>query len=467
MALNSIEPLNSPNILSRSSVSMFTSISEPQSSITLIKKSKMLQKICEMHDEENIEDNLDGKLSNPTETGRLADLKLSKFYEKNKDLHLKKVKPSCKCKFSWFYVYTAFILAITIFVSVSPKAAAVAVKSILTFCKKVGKLPTPAPSIIFLIILYGHQFLGIPLQTASVMLITFSLHSFLHGFILAITANISSSLIMYILFQRCLRKRAEKNHKDNILVIVIKEESAKHPIRVSFIFRFMYIPALYKNVGLGLSPNIGMFWFLFPALFEAAISNAFICFLGSVMNHGLDVLNPASISKKSSHAKALFIISYALMGLQIICVVAGVCMMLSKLKKISEFKKKIAIEKWREGVKLKGYIHDLEENHNQTKRKEEDIEFYEVQESHTDEVTVYPLEEPNYIDAANLKELVIEEISPKSQGFEATTIPNTNQSLSESQQFILLSPAKDASVMTQLKVKLLPLKLLPLKSPFQ
>ena len=429
---------------------------------------RFLNKISENQSIEDINEEIETRNGNSTEPDRLTDLKLSTFYEINKDVYLKKPKTSCKCKFSWFYVYSVLILGVTIFVSVSPKVAEIAVSAILRFCSRVGNLPTPVPSIIFLLIIYSHQFLGIPLQTASVMLITFSVKSFLHGYLLAVIANVSSSLVMYLLFKKWIRKRTEKSHKDNIIVTIIREESAKHPIRVSFIFRFMNIPALYKNVGLGLSPHIHLFWFIIPSLIEACLSNAFICFLGSVMEHGLDAINPKSIKNKSSNARALFIATYALLALQVLCIVAGVAMMMAKLKAIRDLRSKMAVDKWRESVKAKGYVHDMaegevgvekrveegerevegkreEQGEGEREREEEaEVKIYDVQNSHTVDVSSHR-DDINVVDFQMAREMRDQEASLTDLRCDTDRELITSRTLEESPNKVLYSPKKETT----------------------
>lgn len=289
----------------------------------------------------------------------IKNMKLSTFNQLN-NLNEGAPKKKSKCKFSFFYVYTALILGLTLMVSISPSTAAYIVEEIVKFCKLTATVPEPARSLVYLGVFYCHQFLGIPLQTVSVMLVTFSLRKFWHGYLLACIANVTSSAIFFVLFKKCLRKAMEKRHKDNMFVNIIKEESQKHPIRVSFVFRFMNIPGLYKNIGLGISEHISFFWFIIPALVEAIISNAFICFLGSVMEHGIDVLDPKTIASKASHTKILFSVSYVLLAVQFLCIGVGVLFMLLKIKKMRQLKTDMKIKKWRENMADKGYIHDFE-----------------------------------------------------------------------------------------------------------
>ena len=312
----------------------------------------------------------------PTQNSPLKDMKLSIFNKLNDLNKNTEVNKPC-CKFSFFYVYTIFILGVTLLVAISPKTANIVVETIVKFCVLTATVPEPLRSFVYLAIFYMHQFLGIPLQTVSVMLVTFSLKQFWHGYLLVCIANISSSAVFYLLFKKCLRKYMEKKYKDNIFVSIIKEESAKNPIKVSFLFRFMNIPGLYKNVGLGISEYISFFWFIIPSAIEAAISNGFICFLGSVMTHGLEVLNPKGIASKAKHTKVLFSVSYGLLAVQFLCIGMGVIVTLLKIRKIRRIKILQKTMKWRTDMCEKGYVHDID-----TDRKLENPHHVQVYQKH-------------------------------------------------------------------------------------
>lgn len=336
----------------------------------------------------------------------LSDMKLSTFNQMNKINDGQDVKKP-KCKFSFFYVYTVFILAITLLVSISPKTAKVVVEQVIKFCRVTAKLPEPLRSLLYLLIFYLHQFLGIPLQTVSVMLVTFSLQEFWHGYLLACIANVSSSAAFYMLFKRCLRKYMEQKYKDNIFVTVIKEESAKHPIRVSFIFRFMNIPGLYKNIGLGISEHINFLWFIIPSVIEAAISNAFICFLGSVMNHGLEVLDPKGIASKAHNTKILFAVSYSLLAVQFLCIGAGLAITAIKIKKIRQLKREQERAKWRQDMAQKGYVHDI--NQKQDKSPSHHVHVFDNNnDSRDDESQSSHIITPDIKASRRLKDEVVE-----------------------------------------------------------
>lgn len=294
-------------------------------------------------------------------TESLKDIKLSVFNQRN-NLNKEPDGNKKRCRFSFFIVYTAFILGITLMVSISPKTAKIIVEAIVKFCRKTAQLPEPLRSLVYMGILYLHQFTGLPLQTVSAMLITFSLQEFWHGYLLSLIVNISTGLIFYLLFKKCLRKRMETKYKDNLLVLVIKEEAAAHPIRVSFFFRFMNIPGLYKNVGLGLSEKISFLWYSIPMVLETIISSGVVCFLGAAMEEGLDVLNPKAVAEKNRRTRIIFAVSYALLAVQVICIGLGLLLLILKAKKLRQLKREVEFRKWREQNDPKGYVHDLHEN---------------------------------------------------------------------------------------------------------
>ena len=111
------------------------------------------------------------------------------------------------------------------------------------------------------------------------MLITYATRSFLYGYILTIFVNSTSSALVYFLCNKCCLSYLEKKYHDNVLVMIIRKEALAKPVKVSFLFRFMNIPGLYKNLGLILAKTVPFIWYIIPTIIESIISNAFICML--------------------------------------------------------------------------------------------------------------------------------------------------------------------------------------------
>ena len=301
---------------------------------------------------------------------QLTDIKLSKYYANNKQNHPTPQK--CNFKLEPFYLYTILIFAATIILIISPKLGIVFIKGIIKFTANISTIPEPGRSFMFAGLLYMHQFLAIPLQSVTVMLVTFCTRSFFYGFILTTLINISSSLLVYFLGRKCCYRWLHSKYKENIFVLVIRDEASRNPIKVAFMFRFMNIPGLYKNIGLILSDAINFKWYILPAIMESCISTAFLCILGNVMTHGLDVLDPKAIGNKKKELKTVFILSYFFMGVQILCIFIGIIISVFKYKKMQRVKREVERRRWRESVKTKGYIHDVE-NHYATQTNEHDI----------------------------------------------------------------------------------------------
>ena len=115
------------------------------------------------------------------------------------------------------------------------------------------------------------------------MLITYATKSFVYGYILTVFVNSSSSALVYLLCNKCCLAYIEKKYRDNIFAMVIRNEAKDHPIRVSFLFRFMNIPGLYKNLGLIMAKTVPFTWYIIPSIIESFVSNSFICILAQAM----------------------------------------------------------------------------------------------------------------------------------------------------------------------------------------
>mgnify|MGYP006987672405 CR=1 FL=1 len=304
---------------------------------------------------------------------QLTDIKLSKYYANNKHNHPTPQK--CNFKLEPFYLYTILIFAATIILIISPKLGIVFIKGIIKFTANISTIPEPGRSFMFAGLLYMHQFLAIPLQSVTVMLVTFCTRSFFYGFILTTLINISSSLLVYFLGRKCCYRWLHSKYKENIFVLVIRDEASRNPIKVAFMFRFMNIPGLYKNIGLILSDAINFKWYILPAIMESCISTAFLCILGNVMTHGLDVLDPKAIGNKKKELKAVFILSYFFMGVQILCIFIGIIISVFKYKKMQRVKREVERRRCRESVKTKGYIHDVENHYYTGQGAEADNQF--------------------------------------------------------------------------------------------
>lgn len=230
----------------------------------------------------------------------------------------------------------------------------------MSFIQATSTIPEPVKTLTYALVLYSHQLLGVPLQMVSVMLITYANKSFVYGYLLTVFVNSSSSAFVYFICKKFFMSYIEKKYSENIFALVIRTEAATHPIRVSFLFRFMNIPGLYKNLGLILAKTVPFTWYIVPTLLESFLSNAFVCVLATAMQHGLDAINPKSISQKNSKTKLVFYLTYLLLGLQLVCILVGVLITVFKFKKIRRIKRLKEAEKWRLDKKEEGYVHDIE-----------------------------------------------------------------------------------------------------------
>jgi len=302
----------------------------------------------------------------------LVDIKLSQYLANNKHIH-PSAPPLCtRCKFEPFYIYTVLVFAATIILAVSPRLGLLFIRAVIDYTAAVARLPQPSSTLLFAALLYAHQLLGIPLQSVTVMLIAFCTRSFPYSFLMALMVNLSSSALVFTLARQCCYRWLQSRYKDNVFVLVMRHEASLKPVKVAWTFRFMNIPGLYKNIGLILSEKIGFRWYFGPAVVESAISSSFLCILGSVMSHGIEVLDPKGISSKKKELRVVFILSYVFMAVQIGCIVAGIVFTLLRYRKMQRVKREVERRRWRESVKTKGYIHDVE-NHYATQTNEHDI----------------------------------------------------------------------------------------------
>lgn len=289
----------------------------------------------------------------------LKDIKLTKFIEDNPDI-FPPIKPERCMKFSPFYLYTLIIFGATIFFLVSPKNAMKVTKYMIEFITSARKLQEPLRTFIFAAILYSHQLLGIPLQIVSIGLICFVMKSFFYGYVLTIIVNLTSSCLVFCFVRFFCAKRVEEKFKDNAFIQVIKAEAAINPWKVSFLFRFMNLPGLYKNLGLALA-KLNITIFFIPAILEVMISNVIVCMAGVAMESGVNAMTPNNSKKKTNLEIFITYFSFVMAALQIICICIGAIITAFKIKKIRYLQRMISIRKSREIMEQNpGYIHDFE-----------------------------------------------------------------------------------------------------------
>lgn len=286
----------------------------------------------------------------------LKDMKLSVYLQKNPECFQRSQK-KCNFRFSILYVYTILIIAATILFLASPATAKLATKWMISVVENAARIKEPGRAAMYCGILFAHQLLGLPLQTVSIALICFATN-FLYGYSIVVSVNIVSSVIVFVVVRYCLKNFVSKRFKDNVVVQLIVAEAALNPIKVSVIFRFMYIPSLYKNLGLSLSKVSPMTFFI-PALIEDLVSNCLLCLAGTALNSGMDALDPTK-SGKGKTGQIILYFTYTMSGIQIVCIAFAIIFTILKLKKIRKLQRMLQILKDREDREKVGYVHDLE-----------------------------------------------------------------------------------------------------------
>src|SRR3990167_910792 len=302
------------------------------------------------------------------------DQKLSEFLQKNPAFF---PPPQKKCTFRirLFYIYTLIIIGLTIFFAVSPTTATKTAKSLVHFIKMTDKIEEPWKFLLFSAMIISHQLFGVPLQTVTVALICFATKKFLYGYIVVCVTCVLCSMLIFYLVRRPLKNCIERNYRDNSFVQVIRAEAGLAPVKVSFLFRFMYLPGLYKNLGLSLS-TINFATFIVPAVIEICLSNTINCMVGVMMREGVDQ-SVGQVEKKSKMTKMVTYFSYIMSGLQVVCIIIALLVTMTKMKKIRYLQRLLEIKLEREKRIAQGYIFDFEsdkkEDHEMVNKIEEQL----------------------------------------------------------------------------------------------
>ena len=314
-----------------------------------------------MYDPANMEDPAGKELVKLFSELKTKDLKLSQFLQKNPEFF---PPPPQKCTFKirLFYIYTLIIIGLTIFFVVDPKMATKAAKDLVYLIKLTAKLHWAWRTLLYSALICLHQLFGVPLQTVTVALICFATKQFLYGYIVVVTNCFLCSLLVFFLVRRPIKNYIERSFRDNSFVQVIRAEAGLAPVKVSFLFRFMYLPGMYKNLGLSLS-TINFATFIVPAVIEICLSNTINCMVGVMLREGFTNVSPESgdaRDKSARERKIVIYFSYIMSGLQVICIIIAVLVTMMKMKKIRYLQKLLEIKLEREKRISQGYIFDFE-----------------------------------------------------------------------------------------------------------
>jgi hypothetical protein len=287
------------------------------------------------------------------------DIKLSEFLQKNPDFF---PPPQQKCTFKIriFYIYTLLIIGVSLFFVVDPATATKTAKDMVRLIKLTDKFQEPWKFMLFSLLISLHQLFGVPLQTVTVALICFATKKFLYGYIVVCTNCIGCALLLFYMVRHPLKNFIEKNYRDNSFVQVIRAEACIAPLKVSFLFRFMYLPGMYKNLGLALS-TINLTTYMVPAVIEICMSNTIYCMIGVMLREGFTKIAAEDPGQKQeTQRKVVMYFSYILSGLQVICIIIALVITMMKMKKIRYLQKLLDIRLSRENMIEQGYIFDFE-----------------------------------------------------------------------------------------------------------
>lgn len=181
----------------------------------------------------------------------------------------------------------------------------------------------------------------------------FALRNYFHAmFLLFLWITISSFVTFYSIkwyFSKCLHSK----YKDEVLYRVVMEEAAKKPHKVSFMFRFMFVPATFKNCLLALSGVNFPTYLLWYALWTLVFGSLYIG-IGINLEYMEEYVNPKPFGEMSWLEKIKLVWGYCVMVFTL-----GVFITIYVFTHLSlrKFRKREKLRKWAEEKKGK-----IEEN---------------------------------------------------------------------------------------------------------
>ena len=133
----------------------------------------------------------------------------------------------------------------------------------------------------------------------------------------------------------------KSKYKNNLVYKLILHEGSKHPVKVGFMVRLLFIPVSFKNYILPLTNMSFLVYFLIVIPFAVLFASMF-CFIGIQLQNPEDLIETRDWAQKTTGERINFVFTWFVLAFSLLLIVWISCI---TKKKLGELKRKDELEK--------------------------------------------------------------------------------------------------------------------------